>query len=72
MSFYYLSSYTYINNTGNRSLIIKEPDGSTWLRVFHHAYPKDNIFYLTDYFEGRVTPSQDLDFYVSACNLFTK
>ena len=69
---YFLSSNTYIKNTGNRPLIITEPDGSVWVRILHHGHASETLFDSCDYFDGCFVPSEDLYAYFSILNLCTK
>ena len=49
--------------------IYEEPDGSRWVRVFHHANPSStNLFDSTDSFSTRVYKDANRWFDVSICN----
>lgn len=48
-----------------------EPDGSIWIRIFHHNNPKDYLFASTDTFTTNVYKDYNRWFYVSLCNKIT-
>jgi hypothetical protein len=45
-----------------------EPDGSKWIRIFHHNRPVDGLFQSTDPFITSVYVDEDRWFYISLCN----
>ena len=46
-----------------------EPDGSAWIRIFHHNNPGNARFASTDTFTTQVYKDEDRWFNVSLCNL---
>ena len=48
-----------------------EPDGSIWIRIFHHNDPADYLFASTDTFTTNVYKDSNRWFYVSLCNKIT-
>ena len=48
-----------------------EPDGSSWIRIFHHYSPSINKFASTDTFTTSVYKDANMWFYLSLCNKIT-
>ena len=48
-----------------------EPDGSTWIRIFHHNNPAGGSFSSTDTFTSQVYIDENRWFNVSLCNLIS-
>ena len=51
--------------------IIKEPDGSMWIQIFHHNNPTDNLFSSSDPFTKGVYKNENMWFNFNICNQFT-
>lgn len=62
-------SETFVNPLDTSFYI--EPDGSTWIRVFHHNNPANALFASTDTFTSSVYYDSDRWFYVSLINKIT-
>lgn len=52
--------------------IYVEPDGSAWIRIYHHNNPAAAVFASSDSFTTSVYKDEDRWFYVSLCNLVDK
>ena len=53
------------------STLYQEPDGSIWIRIFHHNNPANALFASTDTFSSSVYLDADRWFNVSILNLIT-
>lgn len=61
----------FIVNTFDKTLYA-EPDGSAWIRIFHHNNPgTGNLFSSTDAFTSQVYKDQNRWFNISLCNLLS-
>lgn len=45
-----------------------EPDGSTWIRIFHHNNPNGGVFSSSDTFDTQVYKDENRWFNISLCN----
>lgn len=64
-------SSSIINQFDTKTYV--EPDGSSWIRIFHHNAPKDNgLFEATDTFTKGVYKDENRWFNVSLCNYLSE